>query len=160
MVQAADFGWVQRARFYWGMYERIMAKQPKATSEWELLPVNRVMDGIGVLRWSGGACPEQWHPHPGWTWLGASAGTTSSVPIPGEKWRTVYSGNQLATLTTVFPHAPDHGAQSADAEQLRLFEIDQRRFPLNTYAAHHCVERDGVLRVIGAEERETVMGYP
>ena len=160
LVQAAEFGWVQRARFYWGVYEQVQQAHGTATVEWEFLPAGKVMHGIGLLRWCGPKVPELWHPRPGWHWVGQHADHTSSVPIPGQHWRGVYKGGRMATLTTAFPHPPDHGAKSADKEQLQRFEDDGRRFPLNTYAKQYCLESKGVLRVMDADEREAIMGYP
>ena len=66
----------------------------------------------------------------------------------------------MATLTTAFFHKADHGAKDADEEQRQRFELDGRRFPLNTYKDMHCVRKHKVLRTLNADERERIMGYP
>ena len=62
LVQAADFGWVQRARIYWGAYEPARRAQDKATTEWEFLPAGKVMQGIGVLDGADPKCLKPGNP--------------------------------------------------------------------------------------------------
>ena len=158
LIQAADFGWVQRARLYWGVVGPLSSTKP--TADWEFLQPGKVIDEVGVLRWCGGTCPEHWTPRKGWQWADGATESSCSVPIPGQQWRAAYKGGRFATFTTVYPHPPDHGAKGADEAQRQRFFADGQRFPLNTYAARNCVERDGELRVLDAEERERLMGYP
>ena len=160
LVQAADFGWVQRARFYWGAAATLQATQGQASAEWEYLPPGKALTGAGLLRWAGGKCPEHWTPRVGWCWLGRETESSGSVPLPGQAWRAVYQGGRFATFTTVFPHDADHGAAQADAAQRNRFFKDGRRFPLNTYSADNCVSKDMELRVPDADERERAMDYP
>ena len=160
LVQAADFGWVQRARFYWGAAATLQEIRGHASAEWEYLPPGKALNGAGVLRWAGGKCPECWAPRDGWCWQGRETESSGSVPLPGQTWRAVYQGGRFATFTTVFPHDADHGAAQADAAQKNRFFNDGRRFPLNTYSADNCVTKDMELRVLDADERERAMDYP
>ena len=56
-----------------------------------------------------------------------------SVRVPGEHWVATYAKGRFSTMTAVFPHPPDHGAQEADKEQRERFYEDKRRFPLHAY---------------------------
>ena len=160
LIQAADFGWVQRARFYWGAAAALQELRGQASADWEYMPPGKALEGAGVLRWAGEKCPENWAPKAGWHWIGRGMESSGSVPLPGQSWTAVYKGGRLATFTTVFPHKADHGAAKADAAQKTRFEQDRRRFPLNTYRAENCVQKGALLRVLDAEEREQAMCYP
>ena len=160
LLQAGDFGWVQRARFYWGAHEPAERARAAATAEWEFKPAGTALQCSGLLRWCGPQVPEHWIPSAGWTWPGERTDTSTTVTIPGELWKAAYSGGRFATLTTAFKHPPDHGRRTADDEQLRRFDHDDRRFPLHAYAKHNCVTKGDELRVLNADERESIMGYP
>ena len=62
LIQAADFGWVQRARFYWGPAAALQELRGQASADWEYMPPGKALEGAGVLRWAGGKCPEHWAP--------------------------------------------------------------------------------------------------
>ena len=81
-----------------------------------------------------------------------------SVRVPGEHWVATYANGHFNTMTTVFPHPPDHGAQEADKEHRDTFYEGKRHFPLHSYIKANCVRYGGEYRALGAEEREQVMG--
>ena len=160
LIQAADFGWVQRARLYWGAATVLHELKDKAVADWEYMPPGKALEAAGLLRWAGGNVPLHWAPREGWQWQGRDVESSGSVPLPGQQWRTSYKGGRLLTFTTVFPHQADHGSAQADEAQKLRFHQDGRRFPLNTYCADNCVKQGNQMRVLDADERESVMGYP
>ena len=162
LIQAADFGWVQRARLYWGLVASVHAAKHAscAHAQWEYFAPGQLIPNLAVLRWAGKKHPPQWSPTPGERWLGGQVESSLSVPVPGSDWQATYAGGRFMTLATCFPRRADRGTDAGDVEQRLRFEHDGKRFPLSAYTAENCVQRDGVLRVLNAEERESLMGYP
>ena len=164
LIHAADFGWIQRARLYWGLETYLKAGTPKGW-DWEYFPPGTHFPDVGVVRWLGCRLPAEWDPDPGSTRTPPSKSIWQSPFVPGGQWRATYAEQRYDTLTTCFPHKPDHGASAADAAQYRRFSDDGGRFPLHAYAAEQCVQEktgNGAmrLRVLSAAERERLMGYP
>ena len=163
LIEAGDFGWVQRSRLYWGLSSRL---QPgvRAGLDWEYFPPGTHFEDLGVLRWTGKRFPCSWRPDSGDSRSATTNQVCQSPPVPGGSWRATYDGRRYNTLTTCYPHKPDHGNKSADVTQLKRFYDDGGRFPLNAYAADQCIQvgkKDGsTLRVLSAGERERLMGYP
>ena len=120
LIQAADFGWVQRARLYWGL-EGFLQSGIIAGRHWEYHPPGQHFEDVGVLRWLGDACPACWVPDSGWHWQGCSRESSRTAPIAGGAWLAAYAGGSFDTLTACFPHPPDRGSRSADETQLTRF---------------------------------------
>ena len=63
LIHAADFGYLHRARLYWGLHEVVTvgAQLPRV----EILPEGTAARGMHVVRWLGRPSPAGWQPHDG-----------------------------------------------------------------------------------------------
>ena len=64
LIHAADFGFVHRARYYWGLLP-ITCALPAAI---EVLQAGAAAFDVVVLRWLGKPSPARWEPDGGFTW--------------------------------------------------------------------------------------------
>ena len=158
LIQAADWGVIQRARLFWGLSSLRLRRDPRYTME----PVGQSIPGVAILRWRGQADPTEWKPDSGWTWNGRDKLTSQSPPIPGTGWTTTWGGGRIKTLTTCFPHPMDKGNKN-DGVAVQNFRSDGGRFPLAHYTDDNVLQDEtGSLpdRPLNAAERERAMGFP
>ena len=53
LIQAADWGVIQRARLFWGLSSLRLRRDPRYTME----PVGQSIPGVAILRWMGPGRP-------------------------------------------------------------------------------------------------------
>ena len=135
LIEGADWGFVHRARLYWGLLENPF----RPMEQFELFEAGTLIDGVAVLRWKGGQTPRTWQPESGWEWPGRDAESSYSIQIPGSDHTTTFTGGRFMTMTTCFPHKPDRGVNNQEEGQMRRFEDDQGRFPLPITHPVQCI---------------------
>ena len=128
LIEAADFGWVQRSRLYWGLAAHLRPGL-QTGKDWEYFPPGTHFDDLGVIRWMGQRLPGKWQPDAGCSRSAITNQVCQSPPVPGGSWRATYDGRRYSILTTCFPHKPDHGKRNADDRQLKRFQGIKGGFP-------------------------------
>ena len=69
LLHAADFGWVHKARLFWGLSpEQLVAPRPPGCAHIEIVPPGRAGFDVRVVRWSGPPAPRERSPRDGWSW--------------------------------------------------------------------------------------------
>eukprot|EP00971_Amphidinium_carterae_P349379 6490989-Amphidinium_carterae.1 len=156
LIQVADFGWVHRARLYWGATTDALKARSRDTFI-DLLLAGQLDQDVHVARWHGPPVPLLWQPSDGYRIL--HKGGFKAPACPGVSSHFHYPEGRLLTFTTVFKH-PDDRPGSADAEARQRFELDNRRYPLAHYVRHNMVWNGEHARPLTATERESLMGLP
>ena len=77
LLHAADFGWVHRARLYWGLpYDDLVE-----ADRYEHMQPGALADDVHVVRWRGPPVPCTWSPPETWTMDGG--GGLRGPMLPG-----------------------------------------------------------------------------
>ena len=156
LIHAGDFGWVNRARFYWTSGE-----EKDFSNEWvETFKAPALVEGADVMRWKGPPQPLQWQPVNGWQWTHRSRGGRKAPAVGQERWLPQYATGRFATFTTAFSHPYDRGVEKASKNAKKHFEEDGKRFPLPHYEDANLVWKRDCARPLCAEEREVLHGFP
>ena len=157
LLHAADFGWVHRARFYWGNLG--CGDSEYTTDEYSWHPAGTVIQDTNVMRWRIGPRPGRWWPTSG-EWVFKGQGGFRAPAVPGSTWTLTYPSGRFLTLTTCFPHPLDRGWDRVDQATRDRFLADGRRFPVPHYVEHNLVQDNGELRTFTADEREALHATP
>lgn len=158
LMHAADFGYVHRARLYWGIPEGCL----RSSGAVECFPEGAAAEGIKVVRWLGKPSPAAWEPDGGFGAAHLGTCGTRATLVPGTGFAPTFPTGRFLAFTTVFPHPADRPPKDAkdDPFVYQRFLDDERRLPLFHYAKGNLVWRDGEARPLSAEEREQLMGFP
>ena len=126
-LNAADWGWVQRPRLYWGLDVEKLQSRPGV----EVARPGSAAVDLTVIRYTGSPVPRTWSPGCGgeWSYRGET-GVRSLVP-PGSGYSCSYPEGQFMTFTTCFPHPADRPPRNAssDPHVFRRFQADGRMHP-------------------------------
>ena len=89
LLHAADFGWVQRARWYWtyGIY----IEKHVTTYTYDMMPNGTALKNVTLLRYTGARQSNHWLPDAGWHWVGRGMPTCKAVAVPGECMDITYT---------------------------------------------------------------------
>ena len=133
---AGCFTWCHRPRLYWLSWEIVEGEGAKWESEDNSQVRRLVLSGHQPL--------EQ---------------------VIRRGWTKVNASDSFPTFTTARPQAKPGrkpaGIKQCTNEDLQRWMADCHRFPPYQYRAQHCVRnREGMLRVPDAPEREAMMGFP
>lgn len=134
LICAGTLSLVRRPRFFW-------------TSEWlDFSPIGVVEPGKDyyVVHIGAPKEPEEAWVSPGWSWLGGP-----STPFP----------TFTRSIPRVRPPKDPAGIRHTPPDALQRWEEDQFRYPPYTYKFEHCVSNGTYARVLGAGEREALMGF-
>jgi len=136
LIHAADWGWVHRARLYWGPnFDNVESEADRC----ELFRAGEKFPDVHMIRWKGMPIPAQWIPSNG-IWKHQNEGGLSGPRMLGEEWKPVYENGRLLAFTAAFPHAKVRGVGTGDKPMEERFDDDHRRFPMSQYAAHNLIE--------------------
>eukprot|EP00959_Pyramimonas_sp_CCMP1952_P431502 9037059-Pyramimonas_sp.AAC.1 len=63
LLHAADFGWVHKARLFWGPSSEQLAKsRPPGCTHVDIAPPGRAGHDVHAIRWCGPPAPREWSP--------------------------------------------------------------------------------------------------
>ena len=158
-LNAADWGWVQRPRLYWGLDVAKLKNRPGV----EIARPGTVATDLTVVRYTGSPVPRSWSPGCGGKWTHrCETGVRALVP-PGSGYSCSYPDGRFMTFTTCFPHPADRPPRNAthDPHIFARFKADGRMHPLYTYARGNCVHdlESGQFQQLSADDREVLMGF-
>ena len=103
LLNAADWGWVHRPRYYWGLE----VDKLRSSHVVRICTPGQAAKDVTVIRWTGAPSPREWSPDGGCVWEHRSeVGVRSSVP-PGTGFAATYPEGRFLIFTTVFEHPAD-----------------------------------------------------
>ena len=164
LLHAADYGYIHRARLYWGLQLDALTSAKPTRQEgmvMEVFPPGRAAEGLHVIRWCGRADPAEWKPDDGFTWRYRQEVGVTACMVPGTKFAPSYPTGRFLALTTIFPHPADRPPKGTkDPDVYQRFIDDSRRRPLFQYMRGNMVWKENAVRPLNAEESEELMGLP
>lgn len=125
---------VRRPRFFWVSEEL----------DWEDIAVVEPGQGYRTAHITAPFEPEEAWVSPGWSWLGAP-----DTPFP----------TFTRSIPRVRPPKDPAGIHHTPDEAITRWREDDYRYPPYTYKLAHCVSNGIYARVLGAGEREALMGF-
>ena len=160
LVNAADWGWVQRSRLYWGLDLARLSSHGSA----EVIPPGVAAESLTVVRYTGPPVPADWQPNDGDVWtFRDEIGRRSMVP-PGTGYSSTYADGRFLAFTAILPYPADRPprAVAEDRHVYQRYVADGRMQPISTYVRGNMLERadGGGMRQLTASEREVLMGFP
>ena len=139
LLNAADWGWVHRPRYYWGLE----AEKLRSTHLVQICTPGQAAKDVTVIRWTGAPSAREWSPDGGCVWEHRSeVGVRSSVP-PGTGFTATYPQGRFLTFTTVFKHPADRYPRHHSNDPLCLSAIPIR--PKETAPFSLCAGQHGPL---------------
>jgi len=150
--EAADFGWVHRARLWWGSFD--------AASPPTQLHCTLRQDDVHVVRYTGPRVPANWTPEAPFRIQTRPSQATSCTAVQGADIRIAFGGHRFLTFTTCFPHPDDRPDRHSSTQVRNRWMQDGRRFPLYQYASENLVWNGSSWRHLLPAEKEELHGLP
>ena len=86
LLNAADWGWVQRARLYWGLDVPAL----RTRGHVEIAPAGKLAKDLTVVRYTGERQPKDWTPHDGYGWCQEDDSGKKAMTVPGTGYAATY----------------------------------------------------------------------
>ena len=156
VLQAADWGRIQRAQLWRGVPEPSTA----GGTDWTYYPPGALLESCSMLRWTGAPDPVSWRPDDGAEWRFRGQSGLRAPPMYGERRTPTYAQDKFLTLTTPQPTLSKAPPKSDD--QRIAMEADGNRFTTAPYHRGNLLFTPGDTtgRPLTTEEREVLHGLP
>lgn len=157
LLHAADFGYVQRARLYWGLPAEVSVHD----RDIEVLEPGIVAKGIRVVRWLGRPVPWAWQPQDDFVWAHRASCGTRALQVPGTGYAPSFPSGRFLAFASAFSHPADRPPHLAadDPYIYQRFLDDGRLSPLAHYVKGNMLWKHGDARALNVEEKEVLMGF-